>query len=261
MTMTPTPGVTTASPARFDPPGKGEWRSMADHFPRACTAEYRRLLAGAMEAGEAEHFAAYGMPARTLRPEFVHGHVYLGAVPLIGKAANALPPAPILKLAARLHPAFRKRERAARRALDEGLAVAEAERWRRVDRALWHERNAAVEAIDPGALDDAGLAAHLVDVRTLCDDGYREHFRLHGCDLLPTALLLVFTADRGIAAGDVLALLVGHRWLAPDALVVVERATRSPEPRWPAGLGTAEERRYGETRMWFADAAGPDAVA
>lgn len=63
------------------------------------------------------------------------------------------------------------------------------------------------------------------------------------------------------ALGDVLALLVGHRWLAPDALVVVERATRSPEPRWPAGLSPAGERRYGETRMWFADAAGPDAGA
>ncbi len=200
----------TTSTTDFSPPGKGEWRSMADHFPRACTAEYRRLLATAMEAGEAEHFAAYGMPARTLRPGFVHGHVYLGAVPLVGKAANALPPAPILKLAGRLHPAFRARERAARRALAEGLAVTEAERWWHEKRDRWRERNAALEAVEPGALDDATLAAHLTDVRTLCDDGYREHFRLHGCDLLPTALLLVFAADRSIAAADVLTQLVGH---------------------------------------------------
>ena len=63
------------------------------------------------------------------------------------------------------------------------------------------------------------------------------------------------------ALADVLALLVGHGWLAPDALVVVERSTRSPEPRWPRGLAPAGERRYGETRMWFADAPGPDEVA
>lgn len=63
------------------------------------------------------------------------------------------------------------------------------------------------------------------------------------------------------ALGDALVLLVGHRWLAPDALVVVERSSRSPEPRWPAGLAPAGERRYGETRMWFADAPGPDVVA
>ena len=63
------------------------------------------------------------------------------------------------------------------------------------------------------------------------------------------------------ALADVLTLLVTHRWLAPDALVVVERAARSPEPRWPAGLDAAGERRYGETRMWFADFPGPDEVA
>jgi 16S rRNA (guanine966-N2)-methyltransferase len=63
------------------------------------------------------------------------------------------------------------------------------------------------------------------------------------------------------ALGDALALLVRHRWLAPEALVVVERSSRSPEPRWAEGLDAAGERRYGETRMWFADAPGPDDVA
>jgi 16S rRNA (guanine966-N2)-methyltransferase len=60
---------------------------------------------------------------------------------------------------------------------------------------------------------------------------------------------------------DVLALLVGHRWLAPEALVVVERSSRSPQPTWPVGLAEAGERRYGETKVWFADAPGPDEVA
>ena len=63
------------------------------------------------------------------------------------------------------------------------------------------------------------------------------------------------------ALADVLRLLVAHDWLGPDALVVVERSARSPEPRWPAGLQAAGERRYGETRMWFADFAGPPGVA
>jgi 16S rRNA (guanine966-N2)-methyltransferase len=63
------------------------------------------------------------------------------------------------------------------------------------------------------------------------------------------------------ALGNVLALLVTHRWLSADALVVVERSARSPEPRWPSGLDGAGERRYGETKMWFADFAGPRGVA
>ena len=60
---------------------------------------------------------------------------------------------------------------------------------------------------------------------------------------------------------DVLTLLVIHRWLSEDAFVVVERSARSPEPRWPQGLDGAGERRYGDTKMWFADFAGPRGVA
>ena len=63
------------------------------------------------------------------------------------------------------------------------------------------------------------------------------------------------------ALANVLSLLVTHEWLSADALVVVERSARSPEPRWPQGLDGAGERRYGETKMWFADFPGPPGVA
>ncbi|WP_196716641.1 16S rRNA (guanine(966)-N(2))-methyltransferase RsmD [Actinomyces trachealis] len=42
-------------------------------------------------------------------------------------------------------------------------------------------------------------------------------------------------------------------WLAEGAVVVVERSSRSPEPTWPAGLRRFSEKRYGETRIWFAE--------
>ena len=61
--------------------------------------------------------------------------------------------------------------------------------------------------------------------------------------------------------GDVLALLVTRGWLSDDAVLVVERSARSPEPRWPQGLDGVGERRYGETKMWFADFAGRRGVA
>jgi 16S rRNA (guanine966-N2)-methyltransferase len=60
---------------------------------------------------------------------------------------------------------------------------------------------------------------------------------------------------------DVLALLPRHGWLAPEALVVVERSSRSPQPRWPADLVSVDERRYGETRVWWARRAGDPEVA
>ena len=43
--------------------------------------------------------------------------------------------------------------------------------------------------------------------------------------------------------------------LAPDGLVVVERSARSPEPSWPDGLVRYGDRKYGETRLWFAEPA------
>jgi len=61
-------------------------------------------------------------------------------------------------------------------------------------------------------------------------------------------------------AGD-FALLVEHRWLTDDALVVVERSARSPEPRWPVDWELEGERRYGETKVWFAGPRSPDVVA
>ena len=45
--------------------------------------------------------------------------------------------------------------------------------------------------------------------------------------------------------------------LAPDAAVLVERSTRSPEPDWPEGLSPIREKRYGETALWWAERPGP----
>jgi 16S rRNA (guanine966-N2)-methyltransferase len=45
--------------------------------------------------------------------------------------------------------------------------------------------------------------------------------------------------------------LVEHGWLAPEALVIIERSSRSPEPTWPGGLTSERSRRYGETTLWY----------
>jgi 16S rRNA (guanine966-N2)-methyltransferase len=47
-------------------------------------------------------------------------------------------------------------------------------------------------------------------------------------------------------------------WLAPDALVVVERSRRSPEPSWPPLIEGRRAKRYGETTLWYGRADLPD---
>jgi 16S rRNA (guanine966-N2)-methyltransferase len=45
--------------------------------------------------------------------------------------------------------------------------------------------------------------------------------------------------------------------LAPEARVIVERASRSPEPGWPATLRALRSKRYGDTVVWTAQPAPP----
>jgi pyruvate,water dikinase len=193
----------------FVPPGKGEWRSLSDHFPRPLTFEYQSLIKGGMETGDAEMFERYGLPAHGIRPAFVHGYLYIGVAPLVGKAANRLPPKPLLWLAARLVPAFRRRNAAARRTLAERPWLDEVARWHDVERPACEAANAALDAVDVASLDDVALAEHLLAVRANADAGYHLHFRLHGADLFPTALLLLRAREWGIDEAEVLSLLAG----------------------------------------------------
>lgn len=60
----------------------------------------------------------------------------------------------------------------------------------------------------------------------------------------------------GASVTDLLARLVTGKWLAADALVVVERARRAEPLIWPEGLVAGRERRYGETMLWYGQPAG-----
>ncbi|WP_067846336.1 16S rRNA (guanine(966)-N(2))-methyltransferase RsmD [Nocardia lijiangensis] len=61
-----------------------------------------------------------------------------------------------------------------------------------------------------------------------------------------------YDVDTAAVTAD-LAALADAGWLHPDALIVVERSSRSPEIDWPAAFVAAKPRRYGETRLELAD--------
>jgi 16S rRNA (guanine966-N2)-methyltransferase len=58
-----------------------------------------------------------------------------------------------------------------------------------------------------------------------------------------------------------LAALATGGWLAPEAVVAVERATRSGPVSWPAGYTPDRCRRYGDTTFWYGLAAGTQSTA
>jgi 16S rRNA (guanine966-N2)-methyltransferase len=66
----------------------------------------------------------------------------------------------------------------------------------------------------------------------------------------------VVFADPPYAMADaevsrMLSLLTDRPWLAPGALVIVERATRSGPLRWPDGFVPDRARKYGEATLWY----------
>ncbi len=67
---------------------------------------------------------------------------------------------------------------------------------------------------------------------------------------------LVFADPPYALPGDevtaMLSALADRDWLAPGALVIVERATRSGPITWPDGFAPDRARRYGEATIWYA---------
>jgi 16S rRNA (guanine966-N2)-methyltransferase len=104
---------------------------------------------------------------------------------------------------------------------------------------------ANIEAV---GLPGAELATERVDRVLARGPGGRDGFGLVVADP-PYA-----TADPEVAG--VLAALLSGGWLAPGAVVAVERATRSGPVGWPPGYAPDRSRRYGDTTFWYGLAAG-----
>ncbi|MEY2434291.1 MAG: rifampicin phosphotransferase [Acidimicrobiaceae bacterium] len=232
-------------------PGKGDWRGLHDHFPRALTPQYQRLLEQGMVHGEGRWFADYGLPVRTLQPAFVHGRVFVTADPLVGPATNRMPPAPALWLALRVVPAFRRRSRAARRAVADRRWLPETEHWYAHERSDWERRNSAIDCVDPRALNEAELTDHVRAALANAEEGYREHFRLHGADLIPTGMYLARCADWGISDMQAAALLAGSSPASRGDQVL---------PRWRLVTGYDLDERCAAELPERAPVATPGAV-
>ncbi len=65
-----------------------------------------------------------------------------------------------------------------------------------------------------------------------------------------------YSLETAAVRGD-LAALVTNGWLAPGALLVVERASRDGDLAWPEGVEGERYRKYGETTLWYGHASGP----
>lgn len=194
----------------FAPPGPGQWERDSSHATSSPTRVFRRVTTTTMPSAYREVFADFGGPVDTLDIAFVAGAMYRRIVPLIGADSDRPPPPkPAMWLAVRLHPTFRRREKAARKMWEQRSDRDVVDQWYRSERAWWVARNRTLQVVEPAGLDDRSLAEHVREADAHMLAGWRRHHILHGSDVGPIGDLLVHAHGWGIGTTDVLALLRG----------------------------------------------------
>ena len=203
---------------RWDRPGPGTWLHDASHCGPAPGPIFRDVMTKTIERGMAEGFALFGAPLAGMELRWVNGKMYRRLVPIVAAGSDRPPPpGPVLWLATRIHPAFRKQEKLAK----ESFSI---KRWR-LELARWESewkpgliaRNTELTDVAVADLDDAALADHLEETHAHLLATTQLHHRLHVSDMGPLGLLMVALRDWGLEADQTF-----------EALVAASPATRAP---------------------------------
>ena len=238
-------------------PRAGDVERDNSHCPPSATPLYQRLASTTMTATYRDVFARWGAPLDTMDVRFVHGRMYRRLVPLVGAdRTGPPPPGPVLWAATRLHPAFRRREKVARRTIAERPYLDIVNGWLGGEREEWIERNRVLQAIDPAALDDGELARHLGVLDDHLVAGWMRHHELHGSDLGPIGDLLAHGAQWGLEPVAVMELLSGG---SPATLEGRAYGRRMAEALAAAGIDPATVTTLAEVRAVPVAAAALDA--
>ncbi len=230
----PRPGRAVNADVVWEPPGAGEWEYDGSHSPPAPTPVFREVASRSMDEAYRWVFETYGAPLDTIAFRFVNGKAYRRLVPLVGAdRSGPPPPAPVLWLAARLHPGLRRRERAARANFERSLFLEPIDRWDGGERQEWIDANRAFQAEAIDELDDEAMADHLARVLDHNLRGWIRHHQLHGTDMGPIGDLLAHTNRWGLDPVSVMELLRGR---SPATVEAAERALAIAEAVRAAGL-------------------------
>lgn len=237
MTANNSAAATNADSTDWPRPGPGSWELDTAHFGSESSRLARDLIESALPAGMAQGFALVGGPIQRMDARFVNGRFYRRLVPVVGANSDRPPPpAAIMWLASRLHPALRRANRRAGDALEHRIWLDELKRWEGEFKPALVARSQELTAVDPADLNNTQLADHLDDLLEHMHTGTVLHFRLHASDLGPIGLLLVQAREWGLGAVEVMAALAGASpaTSAPSARLaevtqLIQAANRLPD--------------------------------
>lgn len=213
--------VTAPPLGEFAPPAKGAWELDVNHFQRPCTPMFQEIFPTAMAAGFKKATERYGALISHADFAFVNGFPYSRLRPVAAPedaTAKAGPPGWVFKLLCMLVPSLRRRIKTATQVWANREWRAQLAEWNDAkERAI--AAHLRLQSVDLDALDDAGLAAHLLEVKDHVAKMVEQHHTYNMATMLPLGDLLahVGTWSAGtISDAEVFAILVGASPISAD---------------------------------------------
>ena len=174
----------------FEPPGPGTWQVNGTHVPRPWPHFQTALYSEQIANGFREMGRRYGLLADFQMP-FVHGFAYFSLVPV---TAEEVP----------------QRFAAADAAFERKLWRADFERWQTEAKPAAVRAHLALQATDPGAMDQDSLAEHVDRSRAHLKRMIYQHHWFNGAALIPIGDLLAHAVEwTGRSVPELLPLLRG----------------------------------------------------
>ena len=211
---------------QFVPPSPGAWEIESTHFVRPVSRWMGELFPEAMMRGFKESTARYGALLSHLDVAIVNRFVYMCPRPVgAPKKAKGPPPKLVFKLLAKLHPEVRKRIARSRDTFEKKLWREDVARWDTEWKPAILKTHAQLSAIDPSALDDAALLAHVDATEQRYVDAVYRHHSLNACAALAVGDFLVHAAQwTGMSSQTLCGLLSGTSPVSIGATDELERA-------------------------------------
>lgn len=97
----------------------------------------------------------------------------------------------------------------------------------------------------------ANLTALALPGATVCPQDAEQFLRPPATSPLATSPFELALLDPPYALDVHPVLELLRAWLVDNAVVAVERATRTGELTWPKGYAAVRSRRYGDTTIWY----------
>jgi pyruvate,water dikinase len=158
-------------------PGPGRWERDEAHQSAPFCGHMLEFISRHLNDGMLEGGERYGLLI-DMEAAVVDRWLFARVKPVgAPDKPGELPPRWLFKLIVALHPAIRRRHKAAKKALAENRWRKDADEWQDHGRKAMRERLLGLQAVDLGSLTDAELQRHIEAVRALTAEGFRIHFR------------------------------------------------------------------------------------